>query len=84
MARRKQTERELSKSTMSRLWGYADILKTDYQDRSYKVLSNKTMDGERKKRLAADLLSKAAELDELQKELTRAIDAACGDDDDDD
>lgn len=84
MAKRKQTtERELSKDTMSRLWGYADILKTDYQDRSYKVLSNKTMDGERKKRLAADLLSKAAELDDLQKELTRAIDA-CGDDDDDD
>ena len=84
MAKRKQTtERELSKSCMSRIWGYLDVLKMDYQDKSYRVLRSTSTDAERKRRLAADYLAKMAEVDELQKALTVAIDA-CGDDDDDD
>ena len=82
MAKRTQpTERELSKSCMSRIWGYLDVLKMDYQDKSYRVLRSTTTDAERKRRLAADYLAKLAEVDELQKELTRAID--CAEDDDD-
>ena len=83
MAKRsKRTERELSKDCMSRIWGYLDVLKLDYQDKSYRVLRSTSTDSDRKRRLAADYLAKLAEVDELQKELTRAIDA-CGDDDDD-
>lgn len=83
MAKSKRSERELSKRDMSRIWGYLDTLQMQYQDKSMKVTTNTEMDGKRRRVLASDYLSRLAELDELKKALTVAIDA-CGDDDDDD
>ena len=80
--RHQRSERELSKCNMRLLWGYCNILKEQYQEKSYKVLYRAVMDEERRQRLAAGFLARMAELNELQKALTVAIDA-CGDEDDD-
>lgn len=78
----KRSASELSKRDMQTLWGYCDSWQGKYRDMSYAALKNETLDAKRRRVLASDYLTRMAEMDELKKALTVAIDG-CGDDDDD-
>lgn len=64
----------LDKATLSRVWGYLDITRTNFRERAERAAA-RSMDKERQQVLVTDYTKHVATLTELMNAITTEIDA---------